>query len=472
MLGRHGIYIREMNLCILFIVFKGSDLHSGTHPSYTSEARETWLKMQEQISPMWEVATNRVGYVSYATGSLCSRLAEMSVAPSITFLNRGEAVGHRAQQLNYSYHARGILGRNHDHYNRLGRELIWGMLNYASHMGLHYQGGATDLFKNFSYINSNGDEKSLDSPPFDFENPEDVNHVNLFRGYWSYYVTILSVYRIRVTKAAYKMHQKKIGCSEHQGIISAMEVSSMVTDSALLPAAEPMSLDHQVITGVLDRQWSNGQVVWTVSTIEGKDIKLSDDVVKTIPDVCTRQLFFNFMASHAPTPTLQKIMASTAPDLTHPEVSSLSNDATLSIVSSQVSSSLTSGPSNCNTQTPLLDLPIVRQSNITSTSISNRPIATARVNPTMAGSLDPDFDDDDLSSPPRSPIEPSVDSEDPPSCPTSRFDTSGAVQKPTAGKKRKPFEDDEFEVEAIQGFSIIDVSIGPPDFKVYLLTCN
>lgn len=337
-------------------------------------------------------------------------------------------------------------------------------------MGLRYQGGATDLFKNFFYINSNGDEKSLDLPPFDFKNTEDVDHVDLYRGYWSYYVTILSVYRIRVTKAAYKMHQKKTGHFENQGIISAMEVSSMVTDSALLPAANP-TLDHQAITGVLHREWSNGQVVWTVSTIDGKDVKLSDDVVKTIPDVCTRQLFFNFMASHAPTPALQKIMASTAPNHTHPEVSSLSKSATLSIniVSSQASSSLRSGPLNCNTQTPPLDLPTVGQSN--TTSISNLLIDTAGVNPTIAGSLGPDFDDDDLSPPPSSPIEPTVDPETQPSRPTLVLNTSRVVQKPTTGKKRKPSEDDEFEVEAIQGFSSIDVSISLPNFKVYPFTC-
>lgn len=42
MLGQPGLYIRELDICILFLVFKGNDLHSGFSPTVDPLKEHAW----------------------------------------------------------------------------------------------------------------------------------------------------------------------------------------------------------------------------------------------------------------------------------------------------------------------------------------------------------------------------------------------------------------------------------------------
>jgi len=50
---------------IIFLVFKGNDLHSGFAPTEDPEAHRRWV--QTVLTPLWNMTgeKNRVGYVSY-----------------------------------------------------------------------------------------------------------------------------------------------------------------------------------------------------------------------------------------------------------------------------------------------------------------------------------------------------------------------------------------------------------------------
>jgi hypothetical protein len=106
MLGRHGLYMREQNIQLVYLVFKGVDLHSGFHPSYTSHNKEAWLK---DLNSAWESTVDRVALVSYPTEAICNRLAPMSISPPLHFSNLGQPISHKAHQQNFSQNSRGIL---------------------------------------------------------------------------------------------------------------------------------------------------------------------------------------------------------------------------------------------------------------------------------------------------------------------------------------------------------------------------
>ena len=80
-LARSGLYIRAKNVWIVFLVFKGSDLHSGFAPVEDPQAHQRWV--DENVSTAWNVAgpQNRVGYVSYIGSVPSDRLGSINITP-------------------------------------------------------------------------------------------------------------------------------------------------------------------------------------------------------------------------------------------------------------------------------------------------------------------------------------------------------------------------------------------------------
>ena len=277
MLGRHGIYIRERNEAIVFIVFKGNDLHSGFHPSYTAEARDAWIK---SIDAMWESTVERVGLVSYASRSMSSRMAEMSISPPLHFGNHGEPIAHHSAQLNFSQHSRGILGNADDHFTHLGREAIWSFANLLKQSGLSWEGDVEDLYRRVKYADENKDQHGITAPRCDIDkNPELVRKM---RGYWQWYETYLVLpYYIRWTKASYHAEQGHLQGTHQHEAFSAMEMSSIT--SPLHEAMKQETAAHVVpipkIDKILHRSREDGEIVWTVSVLND-----GISVQKKIPD--------------------------------------------------------------------------------------------------------------------------------------------------------------------------------------------
>ena len=64
-LARSGLYLREKDVWIVFLVFKGNNLHSGFAPKEDPEAHQRWI--ETTLNDVWNMAgpQNRVGYVNY-----------------------------------------------------------------------------------------------------------------------------------------------------------------------------------------------------------------------------------------------------------------------------------------------------------------------------------------------------------------------------------------------------------------------
>lgn len=259
MLGRQGLYVREIDAWIVFAFFKGTDLHSGSHPSYTQDTMDHWIKQQEALNTMWENSVNRVVLVSYPTASICNRVAPMSITPPLHFLNLGEPNTHKTHQQNFSEHSRGILGNTADLRNRLGREAVYGLANFMKHAGLHIDGGIAKLLPQMYFLGEENTKHHLLPSPIDVDNNAD--HVAHMRQLWAWHVTISSQYRIRMTKFAYSSVQiKHVRRAQETGAFSIMENSTGVP-SRIRTSLNDDDLDL-VITEVVNRLRREEKVSW------------------------------------------------------------------------------------------------------------------------------------------------------------------------------------------------------------------
>jgi hypothetical protein len=255
MLGRHGLYIRELDVWISFLLFKGTDIHSGSHPTYAPESMEAWTKEQEALNKMWESSVNRVALVSYPTASICNRVASMSTSPSLHFLNDSAPAAHKAQQLNFAQHSRGILGDDEAFHNRMARDGVYAFLNHLTHSGVHLEGGISGLMSKLWYPAADGSKVVLAPPPMDLDS--NSAYISRMRGHWSWHVGLSSTYRIRMTKFAYATEQERQAQQNKSlGAFSALENSRSVPLSNCLDAVQ----EDLIITKVLRRHIKGRQV--------------------------------------------------------------------------------------------------------------------------------------------------------------------------------------------------------------------
>ena len=74
-----------MDTNIIFVAFKGNDIHSGFAPSADPLIFESW--MQELGLDANDVS--QINYISYPSKAACSRHTTHSISPPLTFGNGG-----------------------------------------------------------------------------------------------------------------------------------------------------------------------------------------------------------------------------------------------------------------------------------------------------------------------------------------------------------------------------------------------
>ena len=307
MLGRHGLYMREQDVQIVYLVFKGVDLHSGFHPSYSSRNKEAWLK---DLNSVWESTVDRVALVSYPTEAICNRLAPMSISPPLHFGNLGQPISHKARQQNFSQNSRGILGDHESTQNRLGREAVWTFANQLYYSGLEWDGGIADLYARVTYKGTADNVHPLLPPRFDV--PSSPAEVHRMRQHWVWYVSVVDLYHVWMTKDAYKTQQAKLHLHDkHVNAFTPME------NTSILPRALPEKLvecetaltpsDILSIAKIKRRYLRAGEVTWSVCTEDMmKSWELSDKLRKNYP--LLRCLFDQYVLENPPTRALQSIV--------------------------------------------------------------------------------------------------------------------------------------------------------------------
>lgn len=105
-----GLYIREKNIWIIFLFFKGADIHSGFAPKEDPESHRKWI--ETELSNAWNMAgpQNRVGYVNYPGKVPVRRIGSLNMTPPTLFGNFGSSQAHKGNQTNFAQDGEMILG--------------------------------------------------------------------------------------------------------------------------------------------------------------------------------------------------------------------------------------------------------------------------------------------------------------------------------------------------------------------------
>ncbi|KAJ7045949.1 hypothetical protein C8F04DRAFT_1066822 [Mycena alexandri] len=309
MLGRFGLYIRETGLLIIYLVFRGNDLHSGYHPSYRPENQKAWID-KEAVEAAYDMCApeQRCVLVPYATRVGVSRSAEVSVTPPVTFMNMGAPVLHKLHSRTFAEHGKPLLGSAHDRYTRLGREITWAFANALEHAGLTFDGPLTNLFQQLKYKDDEGNECTVGPPPFDLSVEEDARAVTRKRGLYAWHKQLSQKFLVPITKDMYRTVQACIKFQrESQEEMFAMVERRPIQSLTPHPhSGEPSEL----ITDIIGRDFLGGKTVWQVRLLGNEEIitvaETKGDWLFQSPN---REKLLNWIQRHLPltSPALRKM---------------------------------------------------------------------------------------------------------------------------------------------------------------------
>jgi hypothetical protein len=211
LLARPGLYIRELGILVLFIIFKGTDLHSGYGSTVDPTVEKLWRdKVMADVEVLWNEAgeENRAGFVSYPSHAAFHRSGTMAITPSLTFGNSGNPRSGEDAYMNFSSNGKHIVGGAHAHYNRLAREIVYLHHNYGQHTGLQGLEDPRDMLKRITYVDDGGNLVHCD--PLPFHAVEDAQLLTYWRGRYKWHYMSCEQHRIGVLKHQYKKNQSKI----------------------------------------------------------------------------------------------------------------------------------------------------------------------------------------------------------------------------------------------------------------------
>ena len=178
-LARSGLYLREKDVWIIFLVFKGNDLHSGFAPKEDPDAHQHWV--DTTLNDAWNMAgpQNRVGYVNYPGRVPCQRMGSMNMSPPTLFGNYGSSQAHKAKQKNFSQHGLMTLGGQDSYSNRHAREIVYDFWNALQYCDLDLSLDLAAIFNSLSYKDhKTGTSVSLQPLPFHPKHDENfVRHM-------------------------------------------------------------------------------------------------------------------------------------------------------------------------------------------------------------------------------------------------------------------------------------------------------
>ncbi|KZV60256.1 hypothetical protein PENSPDRAFT_694413 [Peniophora sp. CONT] len=134
--ARHGAYVRELNTIIIFLMFKGTDLHGGTAPM-TPQAFVG--RIEDEIAQKFSdpQSVNRVMLVGFPQREHNQRTAASAVTAPVAFGNRAPMSSTENPPQNYAEDGRHLLGNQADFMNRMRREIVNQAHDMAMLAGFH-----------------------------------------------------------------------------------------------------------------------------------------------------------------------------------------------------------------------------------------------------------------------------------------------------------------------------------------------
>ncbi|KAL0563384.1 hypothetical protein V5O48_018684, partial [Marasmius crinis-equi] len=248
-LARFGLYAKLKLLpdgtCIVFLWFKGNDLHSGVAPTVHPSIRRAALsELAAQINQTKPI--NRVVYVCYPSEDLCHRTVPMMSYPT--------SLNSTAPSTNFHWYSKQgspALGSNRDSRIRLWWDEIMESWNHAVSFGEKPEFPSGRKVR--EELNGEGvkesvlDEYPLPSfPLLDLgilcKNPyDDEDFFSLWRGLWKRHWDLSDKYYLSMTKFQYRFGQAQAKQEYEENRVDGVIVVSTLAKCAIEDPARPSS---------------------------------------------------------------------------------------------------------------------------------------------------------------------------------------------------------------------------------------
>ncbi|KAJ7710324.1 hypothetical protein B0H17DRAFT_1123484 [Mycena rosella] len=209
LLGRHGIYIRELDTWAIHIFFDGVDIHTGIGATTTLSVPEFQKWVESDLETAWKLSEySRIGVVQYASQAAHSRDAYMSMTPSVRFGNFGPEQHHLAIQRDFATHGQEILGGQEPWANRMGREIVQGFWNQLQHCNLDLGIDINHLLQSITFKNDSGADINL--KPLPRHPVKDADSIARQRGHYEFFRQQCERMHIYIEKSHYHAYQKRL----------------------------------------------------------------------------------------------------------------------------------------------------------------------------------------------------------------------------------------------------------------------
>ncbi|KAJ7222120.1 hypothetical protein GGX14DRAFT_662664 [Mycena pura] len=263
--NRGGLYVRSQDVYILFTAFRGQDIHSGYPPTYVKAIQDAWVSMDTADMLIKRFGAQvRCGYVLYHSKAATTHSTQILYSPSLHFLHSPAPNDRDAYRKYFCLHGDTILGDLRARANRLGLEGIYCLKNYFNLCRLKLGLDINTLLENTTYVDEEGNTRSLEPSLLDIENDEAYENICLYRRFYFWWRNVIADYSLGLTKLEFKEQQKKIRLIL-EGQIQTPKIPPTQHDLLLRP--RQLAPDTGVIPDIekiIARELRGAEAFWTL----------------------------------------------------------------------------------------------------------------------------------------------------------------------------------------------------------------
>ncbi|KAF7368061.1 hypothetical protein MSAN_00872200 [Mycena sanguinolenta] len=207
-LWMHGaIYVRESDQYILFMAFKGQDIHTGSAPTYIKTLMEDFPS-----SNLAKELFKRFGIQPIPSSN-------STPLPSIILFSPADSRADKRRY--YISHGDTVMGDARARANRLAREGAYALKNYFLQCNIGFGFNVNELLEKSTFVDESGAFQRIEPTPIDIKNDGVYRTLCLYRRFYFWWKSVMSRYSLGVTKPLFKQCQKQIkdilgGSAQHR----------------------------------------------------------------------------------------------------------------------------------------------------------------------------------------------------------------------------------------------------------------
>ncbi|KAF7371391.1 hypothetical protein MSAN_00775600 [Mycena sanguinolenta] len=262
---RTAVYLREMDQYILFAVFKGQDIHTGTAPTYVKQRKEAMEQFKTDLVYLFTQfgIQVRAAYVAYPSNTATSRSAQIMYTPSLGFVDRPADIRSEIRQY-YLTHGDTVLGDSYARANRIAREGAYAVKNYFLQARIDLGQSVDDILAKATYTDENGIVQHLDPVPINVEDDRAYDILCLYRRYFAWWMDVISTYSLGLTKPQFIKRQEAV----KQAIAGfGQRPKVLPTERQLVSKPRPTTFTSnqvELIDRIISRELHGSEAMWRV----------------------------------------------------------------------------------------------------------------------------------------------------------------------------------------------------------------